>query len=287
MESSRKTRKGLPTFGQLQALPSDVRVSVLEQVENIFDLFQFGQTSRDFRQWMKDKNVFGRWFRRQVGIADSVSDQHVDHFVNVFLNHLEHDEWELQLVKLEFGLPGSYSFASTPPYSIREFVLDTQIIIFYVDLTFESVFLRNLTSAFPDAVEFEGNDYSLDEENEHLCVAGCYALTMHLTWKDSTRGMLNVLKAFWIYVHSYKKLYDIVFHRAQLNPALNFHHKYPFDVLALLLLYWHDTNPPTKEYWQPEKFLIIVNNLRNGRTRPSEDDLKTPTGETRRIFGQI
>jgi hypothetical protein len=78
-----------PLFGELTCLPKDLRVYFLERVDNFFYLFAFGKYSKQFQRWMKDNDVFGRWFRRRLNIPRESIDEFVSNVIRGTSIHCE------------------------------------------------------------------------------------------------------------------------------------------------------------------------------------------------------
>lgn len=69
-------------------LPVDVRVHILTRVERLRDLFTLARHMPLMKAFMKEKDVFGKWFRYHTGFTESESDQ-VDAYVTLIIKQLD------------------------------------------------------------------------------------------------------------------------------------------------------------------------------------------------------
>lgn len=99
--SGKRAKTAPPTFGELQKMDNNVRVHVLERMDNLFYLFAYGRDNLEFRKWMKKHNVFERWFRYHMNVGFDV---HVDKFMSSLIagsngpSWRSGREWELALM---------------------------------------------------------------------------------------------------------------------------------------------------------------------------------------------
>lgn len=73
-------------------LPVDVRVHILTRVDRLEDLFTLARQMPLMKAFMKEKDVFGKWFRYHTGFSESESDQ-VDAYVTRLIKQLNGDDY--------------------------------------------------------------------------------------------------------------------------------------------------------------------------------------------------
>lgn len=97
-------------------LPVDIRVEILSRVERLEDLFQLGRQKPLMKAFMKNRNVFGKWFRRQCGFLETESDEEVNNYVMDLFEYFDIDGGELFV---EFRLDGQMFNVSSSNDSVR------------------------------------------------------------------------------------------------------------------------------------------------------------------------
>lgn len=92
-----KSGEGYYDPGDIARLPVDVRVHVLTRVDRLNDLFTLARQMPLMKAFMKEKDVFGKWFRYHTGFAESEKDQVDAYVTQLFRDFEENDGGEVEV----------------------------------------------------------------------------------------------------------------------------------------------------------------------------------------------
>lgn len=112
------------TLFNLKELPEEILLIILEQLEDVWDLFVLGRVDPDLKDFIKRHDIFRRWFLRHLKVQ---TDQEADDLIEFIVNDVEHsgDYIELWFRKPNVNGWGHYLWFKISMQNAQKFRLRT------------------------------------------------------------------------------------------------------------------------------------------------------------------